>query len=463
MSIRKKRTWLSDPDKTETSDYQQQITQSMQTNLDQDQLTNCMRCGFCLPACPTYRETGLEAASPRGRIALMKAVNDGLMSPDESFHEQIDLCLGCRACETACPAGVTYGRLLEQTRSSMAKHQPKSRYKKWLRNALLKKCFPYPHRLRVFSYLLSIYQNFGIQKIARVFKFTSILPEQIRQMERIMPRVDPRGSQKQMGEIIRPNGKKIGRVGMFRGCMMDVMFTETNKNTIRILTTLGYEVIFPDTQTCCGALHSHAGEEHLAKELARRNIHSFKEAQVDWIVSNAGGCGAQLVEYAHLLNDDTEFAEDARWLSERIKDVSQLVMEQMDLLSLWHPKSKRISYQDSCHLCNGMKVTGEPRRILQSISGAEYVELFEADRCCGSAGIYNLTHPEMSMNILDEKMEHVRATQADTIITSNPGCLLQMKLGIERAGLQKQMRAVHIVDFIMEALEPEHSEHSPMT
>jgi glycolate oxidase iron-sulfur subunit len=232
---------------------------------------------------------------------------------------------------------------------------------------------------------------------------------------------------------------------------MDVLFTETNCNTARLLVKAGYEVVIPDAQRCCGALHAHAGEVETAKRLARDNIRAFRDAKVDWIVSNAGGCGAMLVEYAHHFKGDVRMEEDARWFSGRVRDISQLVADVIDELPL-KPLERRVTYQDSCHLRNGMSVT-EPRNLLRRMPGVTYVELFESDRCCGSAGIYNLTQPEMSKQILDEKMTHVQNTEADILVTSNPGCLLQMKWGILRAGLEHRMRAVHLVDLLMEAVE----------
>lgn len=449
------RKWVTLPDDSKIPEFEKDLTSMMKLTLDSDQLTNCMRCGFCLPACPTYRETGLEAASPRGRIALMKAVQDGLMSPDEAFRDQMDLCLGCRACEPACPAGVTYGRLLEQTRASITEHKPKSLIEKTLRRVLLKELIPSPKKLRNSMRLVSFYQKSGLQKVARTLKLTAVFPEHMSQMEKILPKIDTKGSYAQTGFSIKPKGKPIARVGMFRGCIMDVMFTETNISTVHLLVAAGYEVVFPDSQNCCGAMHAHTGEEKIAQDLARQNIRVFREAEVDYIVSNAGGCGAQLIEYPHMLKEDIEYSEDAKWFQQCVKDVSELVIERMDQLPLKLKKPVRISYQDSCHLRNGMKVTLEPRKILRSIPNADYVELFEADRCCGSAGTYSLVQPEMSMQILDHKMEHVQQTKADVLVTSNPGCLLQMKLGIERAGLSEQMRAVHLIDFLMEALDLE--------
>ena len=429
------------------------MQRQFQLKLNEDELTNCMRCGFCLPACPTYRETGWEAASPRGRIALMKGVYDGMIEPEQSIVDQLDLCLGCRACETACPADVQYGQLLEQARDAIEDYNQHSWYIRFLRNLFFKQLFPDPKRTRLLGALLTFYEKSGLQWLTRKTGVMKLFPQHMRDMEAILPSADARGVRHYTGERVPAESAKArGKVGLFRGCIMDVMFTETNRNTVRLLSAAGYDVIIPDTQTCCGALQAHSGEADTTRELAKRNIRAFKETGVDVIISNAGGCGALLLEYGRLLKDDPEWQDDAKWFSDRLKDVSEIVWEAADDLPLG-PLPVRMTYQDSCHLRNGMKAGEAPRKLLQAIPNAEYVELFESDRCCGSAGIYNLTQPDMSMQLLDEKMAHVRHTHADILATANPGCLLQMKLGIHQAGLEDQMRAVHVVDVLVDALD----------
>ncbi|QKG83757.1 (Fe-S)-binding protein [Kroppenstedtia pulmonis] len=429
-----------------------QVEQDWKLTLDSDELTNCMRCGFCLPACPTYRETGLEAASPRGRIALMKSVSDGWMTPDASFDEQMNLCLGCRACEPACPAGVRFGHLLEQARSGLARHAPQSRWERLLRRIFFRGLFPHPNRLRLMGALLALYQRSGLKWFAHKTGLAQrLMPESLHQMDAVLPQATSKGVHQRLGTVIPPQGKCKGRVGLFRGCIMDVMFADTNQHTAQLLSAAGYEVIIPEQQVCCGALQAHGGETETSRSLARQNIRVFQKEKVDWIVSNAGGCGAQLVEYAHLLKDDPTFQHDARWFTDRVKDISQLIAMGNPLPLGEIPK--RVTFQDSCHLRNGMGCSEEPRTLLHSIPGIQFVDLFESERCCGSAGIYNVTQPEMSMSILDEKMEHVEETQADILVTSNPGCLLQMKLGIRRAGLEDRMEALHLVDLLNRSVE----------
>ncbi|WNR45713.1 (Fe-S)-binding protein [Paenibacillus roseipurpureus] len=436
------------------------LAERLKLTLNYDELSNCIRCGFCQPSCPTFKETGIEAASPRGRLALMKAVVDDLMVPDEAFREQMDLCLGCRACEPVCPADVKYGQLLEQTRDAIEKHTEHRWWVKPIRNAVFKQLFPNQKRMRLLGSALRIYQRFGIQGLVQKSGFMKLLPDTMSQMERILPEASAKGVIEQLGTYVPASGgrKPIATVGMFRGCIMDVLFTETNINTVKLLSEAGFDVVIPEAQNCCGALHAHSGELDQARELAKKNVDAFRTAGVDYIISNAGGCGALLVEYGHLLHDDPEYAEAALNFAENVKDVSQMLMEKGNIPQFAVKENGSghervaVTYQDSCHLRNVMKAGNAPRDLMNRIEGARLVELQGADRCCGSAGIYNLVQPQMSMDILDHKMEHVKQTQAHYLLTSNPGCLLQMKLGIEREQMSEQMKAVHIVDFLYENL-----------
>ncbi|MBD0382667.1 (Fe-S)-binding protein [Paenibacillus sedimenti] len=436
------------------------LAERLKLTLNYDELSNCIRCGFCQPSCPTFKETGLEAASPRGRIALMKAVVDDLMVPDSSFQKQMDLCLGCRACEPVCPADVKYGQLLEQTRDAIEKHTDHRWWIKPIRNLAFQQLFPNQKRMRLLGSALRLFQRSGIQRLVRKSGMMNLFPETMSQMERILPEASSKGVIEQLGTYVPAAGnrKPIATVGMFRGCIMDVLFTETNMNTVKLLSEAGFDVIIPPTQNCCGALHAHSGELDQAKDLAKKNIDAFQASGVDYIISNAGGCGALLVEYGHLLHDDPEYADAALKFAGNVKDVSQMLMEKgsipefsIDKAAASHGQVS-ITYQDSCHLRNVMKAGNAPRDLMNRIEGAKLVELRGADRCCGSAGIYNLVQPEMSMDILDHKMEHVKETHAHYLLTSNPGCLLQMKLGIEREQMSGQMKAVHIVDFLYEHL-----------
>lgn len=450
------------------------LAQRMKLTLDEEQLTNCMRCGFCQMACPTFLETGLEAASPRGRIALMKAVVDGIMEPDESFQSQMDLCLGCRACEPACPSDVKYGQLIEQTREAIVKEKKFSVPVKLVRKTFLQGIFPHKGRLKFMGKSLKFYQKSGLQKFARSSGAMKMFPEHLRQLEKVVPTVTGDGLTdlwKKAGFPLRTEktssgsdlliipavGEKVSRVGMFRGCIMDVMFAETNVNTVRLLRQAGFEVALPDSQVCCGALHAHASEMEDARDLAGQNLIAFKEAGVDYIVSNAGGCGALLKEYDHLMKDAADAGQqaDARQFAGQLKDISELLQDIGRPLIPLEDKSDetapvKVTYQDSCHLRNVMRVQGQPRELIHQMQGVSLCELQGSEVCCGSAGIYNMTQPQMSMDLLDYKMDHVKDTRAEVVITSNPGCLLQMKWGIERAGVQDHVEAVHLVDFLTE-------------
>ena len=424
------------------------LKEALREKLDYEELANCMRCGFCQPACPTFRETGYEAASPRGRIALMKAVADGVMEPDQDFVDQMNLCLGCRACEPVCPAGVPYGQLIEQTREAIEQEADHPWPVRVLRKLAFTHLFPHQKRLYRLGGLLGFYQRSGVQTAVRKLGLMKVLPAHMREMEAIMPEASSAALPDVLGAVEIPaTGERKMRVGMFHGCIMDVLFQETNVNTVRLLADAGYEVVIAPGQVCCGALHAHSGEREEARKLAKQNIAAFQQAGVDLIISNAGGCGAMLQEYDHLLHDDPQWQEQAKWFAERVRDVSEVLAGSVQPQT-WEELPRRVTYQSSCHLRNGMKVTTQPVSLLQSIPKATYVPLREGDRCCGSAGIYNLVQPEMAGSILDEKMGHVAATQADILVTSNPGCLLQMKAGIRKAGLEGRMEAVHLVDLL---------------
>ncbi|NYV67963.1 (Fe-S)-binding protein [Bacillus sp. Gen3] len=430
------------------------IQQGFMDRMDEDELLNCMRCGFCLPSCPTYIESGFqELQSPRGRIALMKAVKDGLLEPDEDVERSLSLCLGCRACEPVCPSGVKYGHLLEEARDIIQQNKKQKASVKTVRNAVFEGLFPHQNRMRTVTSLLGIYQRSGLQKVTRKIGFMKLFPESLATMEKVLPKVPKRKEMNNRPEFLPAEQKRLKRVAFFAGCLMDTMFLKTNNGTLKLLQKAGCEIVIPKTQGCCGALHGHSGEKAKAIEMAKLNIEAFEHTNADYIITNAGGCGAFLIDYDHLLMNDPEWYPRAKAFKEKLKDITQILVE-LDFhkhVSL-HLPNQCITYQDSCHLRNVMKTAEAPRLLLQSIDGVQYYEMKDADRCCGSAGIYNIVESEMSMKILDSKMKNVIETNTTTIVTANPGCLLQMKLGIEREGLSDKMRAVHIVDILIEAL-----------
>lgn len=433
------------------------LARTLLEKLDYDQLTNCMRCGFCLPACPTFRETGVEPESPRGRIALMKAVADGLMEPDDMFRDQMNHCLGCRACEPVCPADVKYGQLIEQARDAIEDHSVHSPPVRGIRKLFFKGVFPHRNRLKSLGRTLNFYQTSGLRRVARGTGIMRLFPKPLRDMERILPDATAQGVIEQLGTVHPAKGAPIARVALFRGCIMDVMFAGTNVNTVKLLSEAGFEVVIPPEQTCCGALHAHSGELELARNLARINVKVFKELNVDYIVSNAGGCGALLVEYDHLLHGDEDWNEQAAWFASRVVDISRLLVEHGRIPAFAESAATTaepviVTYQDSCHLRNVMRSGSAPRQLINQVANVTFQEMKEADRCCGSAGIYNVTQPEMAGQILEHKMDNVNVTGARYILTSNPGCLLQMKLGVEQHGRGEPIEVKHVVDFLYERL-----------
>ncbi len=432
----------------------ERIKDGFKEKMDYDELMNCTRCGFCLPTCPTYIETGKnEVHSPRGRIALMKGLVDGDIEPTEEVKRSIDLCLGCRACEPVCPSGVKFGHLLEQARDAIYQSNEKSFAVKTARTIVFKNLFPYQNRMINLTGLLGFYQRSGIQRISRSTGIMKVLPQTMRTMEKVLPAVPKKRELKKRRRYFASHQKTKKKVAFFSGCLMDTVFMSTNDATTKLLQHAGCEIVVPETQSCCGALHGHSGERDQAKEMAKKNIKAFEEAEVDYIITNAGGCGAFLVDYAYLLKNDPDWAESAQRFSDKIKDITSVLIElEFDKFPL-QLDEQVITYQDSCHLKNGQKTFMEPRKLLQSIDGVDYVEMTDASRCCGSAGIYNIMESEMSMQILDYKMEQSKKTNAKTIVTANPGCLLQMKLGIEREGLSGEVEAIHIVDLLLRAYE----------
>lgn len=430
------------------------IQQAFKDKMDYDELMNCTRCGFCLPSCPTYIETNQnEVHSPRGRIALMKGLVDGVIEPSDEVKESIDLCLGCRACEPVCPSGVQFGHLLEQARDAIYQTNEQSFLEKTTRSFAFNKLFPHQNRMQRATSLIGFYQRSGLQTIAHKTKAIKLVPKDLRAMEKVLPDVPKRKVMKQRPEQVTAIAPRRKRVAFFSGCLMDTMFLSTNDATIKLLQYAGCDIIIPKTQACCGALHGHSGERESALEMAKRNIAAFENEEVDYIITNAGGCGAFLHDYEYLLREDTAWQQRAADFSRKIKDISSILIDlQFDELDL-QVVDQIVTYQDSCHLKNGQHTFMEPRQLIEAIDGVHYVEMTDASRCCGSAGIYNIVESDMSMQILDYKMTQVKKTAAKTIVTANPGCLLQMKLGIEREGLTDSVQAVHLVDFLLQAYE----------
>ncbi|GAB7389100.1 (Fe-S)-binding protein [Bacillaceae bacterium] len=425
---------------------------------DEDKFSVCVHCGMCLEACPTYQETGLEPHSPRGRIHLIKSVAEGKMELNEAFADPVFQCLDCRACETACPANVQVGTLIEQARGQVRRAMPLSGWKGLVSRFFLRGIFPYPQRLHLLGRLLKFYQKSGLQSLARKTGLLRILPDHLRQMEAILPQAgEP--VLKRFPEVIPAQGETRKKVALLTGCVMDVMFSDINEATIRVLTLSGYEVCLPRGQKCCGALQLHAGDREQAKRLARQNIDAFLAADVDHVIVNAAGCGAALREYGELLHNDPDYKEKAEIFSAKVIDIAKFLHD----YGCRKPKgrlAKRITYHDACHLAHAQGIRFEPRRLLEEIPGIELVELPDADRCCGSAGIYNLTHPEMASRLLERKIEDI-PDAVELVTMGNPGCMLQIALGIHQH--HRREKVVHTVQVLDWAYQQEKEQEDKET
>ncbi|MBO9605947.1 MAG: (Fe-S)-binding protein [Paenibacillaceae bacterium] len=420
----------------------------------------CVQCGYCLPACPTYETMGKETHSPRGRINLVKWAAEGKLTDWRLLADSIDNCLGCRACETACPTGVRYGAIFESAKHALQPKRPQSLVGKIVQRGLFAHVFPRKRVLRTLANATWLYQKSGIGPKLRGSRVWRQTLGSLGAFEPHLPALPSPRERARRPKRRTPQGEAHGKAAFFAGCLMDALFERTNDNSMRLLQATGCEVAPLAGGTCCGALHAHVGDLSLARELAKRNIAAFERmnasasGEIDYIVNNAGGCGAMLVEYGHLLREDPEWAERASAFSSKVRDISQ-VLALGDPLPFRERKPERgteiVTYQRSCHMTNVQKVTSEPVRLLQSIPGVELREMRDKDKCCGSAGIYNLVHYREAMDILDVKMAHVKNTAAVTVVTTNPGCLLQMQMGISREGMDGRMRAVHLADYLAEA------------
>ncbi|MCF8567910.1 (Fe-S)-binding protein [Alicyclobacillus tolerans] len=414
----------------------------------------CVQCGYCLPVCPTYVTMGKETHSPRGRINLIKMVGEGRITDLSILENPLDLCLGCRACETACPTGVEYGAILESARAALNRRRNESETTQMLKRIFLRKVFPSRSAMRMIGHGMWIYQKSGLQKWAHKVGLTDKLPYHLGAFEATLSDPVSPKERTMLPNRVPAKGTRQYTVAFFTGCIMDAMFQRINRLSIQLLAEAGCDVIVVEEQTCCGALHAHAGEVDQSKDLAKRNIAAFEQEPVDFVVNNAGGCGAMLSEYGHLFQNDPEWHDRALKFAAKTKDISQILALcggiPVNRTTQQEAPGERVTYQPSCHMTNVQKVTKEPLDLLKSIPGIDFQPMTEANMCCGSAGIYNIVNYEESMTILDRKMEHAKDTKASVIVTTNPGCLIQMKLGIEREKLEN-VRAVHLIEYLAEA------------
>ncbi len=408
-----------------------------------EDFARCVHCGLCLNDCPTYRLWHFEGDSPRGRIRQMVLVEQGQLSISDSFVGHIDKCLDCRACETSCPSGVEYGKLIEHARARIEQEYKRPFFTRIARHLVFQNLLPFPARIRMAANFLKIYQRSGLQSIARASGILKLLG--LADRERILPAIDSHYFYSQLGKTFSAKGPRRSRVAFFAGCIANVAFSKLNEATIRVLTANGCEVVVPNEQLCCGALAAHAGVRESARQLARINIAAFSSEQFDAVVTNAAGCGSTLKEYDHLFSSDEPELAAAVAFTNKMRDVTEFLVS-LGLIAPSSPLSARVTYQDSCHLLHGQKVREAPRQLLKSIPGLEFVELPYTDICCGSAGIYNVTQTEASMELLTEKMKRAKGTGAQIIVTANPGCLLQLRAGAEIH--QTGQEVLHVVELL---------------
>jgi glycolate oxidase iron-sulfur subunit len=412
-----------------------------------DDYAHCVHCGLCLNHCPTYKLWGLEADSPRGRIRQIILVDQGRLALADSFVKHIDQCLDCRACETACPSGVEYGKLVEAARAQIEQNYRRPFFSRLVRDFVFRGLLPYPRRIAVVARLLYVYQRWGFQSLARATGILGLLG--LADREKLLPPIDREFFFSKLGRTYPAAGHRRARVALFAGCVAQVSFSALHEATIRVLTANGCEVVVPAGQTCCGALAAHAGVRDVARTLARANLAVFFRGDFDAVITNAAGCGSTLKEYEHLFAPGTPDHEVAQAFRKKMRDATEF-LDQLGLSAHLSALPLRVTYQDSCHLLHGQKIREAPRKLLRSIPGLELVEMAMADYCCGSAGSYNVTETSTSLALLAEKMKHARATNAPVIVTANPGCLLQMRAGATIHGTGQEV--VHVMELLDRAL-----------
>jgi glycolate oxidase iron-sulfur subunit len=411
--------------------------------MDYVKLINCMRCGMCLASCPTYRETFLETASPRGRVALVRKLQEGELDQSERLLEYLALCLDCQACASACPCGVNAGELVAEFTCERKEGTELG----FMEDLILRKLVPHPDRLETSMAPIRLYQRSGLQKLVRKLGILKMFPRPLERMEGLLPTLPVRPLRREIEEITPAEGVEHGTVGFFLGCVMSLIFSDASRATIKLLSSLGYKVITPRSQVCCGAPNMLGGDLEGLKEAARTNVEIFGGHPVDFIITDCGGCGAELKKYGHHLEGDGAAAE----FSAKVRDISEvLALHADELRTKLKPLDLNVTYHDPCHLAHCQGIRREPRALLQLIPDVRYVELSEADACCGSAGTYNIAEPEMSDRILKRKLDNIAASGAEVLVTGNPGCLLQLKKGL--AEHLPGVRIMHLTEVLSKSM-----------
>lgn len=428
---------------------------SLGESLEMDRLLDCIHCGLCLSFCPTYSELGNEMDSPRGRIYLMRAAEEGRIAYTPTVRKHIDSCLGCLACETACPSGVQYHSLIEAARTKVEAARENEGGRSRIRNFALRRLLPHTGRLSAVGILLGFYRSSGIQWFLRSSGVLNRLGR-LGELEALSPAVTPRSVIRKVDQGSPEGEPGRASTSLLTGCVMRFAFGHINLATVRALAENGHPVFVPKGQVCCGALHGHSGDRRTARELARKNIDIFTSSEADYVITNSAGCGSMMKEYGELLSGDPEYGEKAERFSAKVRDITEFLVEQ----GFRAPSAPvgtdaqgplPVTYHEACHLAHGQKVRNPPREVLRAIPDVEIRELDESDWCCGSAGTYNLTQPEMAKRLLRRKMGHIAKTGASVVATGNPGCIIQIESGFQRKGVE----VLHPVELLARAYERE--------
>jgi glycolate oxidase iron-sulfur subunit len=409
-----------------------------------DKIDDCVHCGFCLPACPTYQSWGEEMDSPRGRIDLMRGLRDGRIGLTDTTVAHFDRCLGCMACVTACPSGVKYDQLIEETRATIERDHPRKGFDRFQRG-LIFALFPYPRRLRLMAALLLVYAWSGLRWLVRTLGLVRLLPRRLRELEALQPPIGPHTITAQLPPRVAAAEPRRATVGLVAGCVQRVFFPSVNEATLRVLAAEGCEVHVPPDQGCCGALSMHAGREPESLAFARALIARFEGNPFEVILVNAAGCGSHLKDYGRLFAGDPAMAERARAFASKVRDISEYLAE-LPPRAVRHPLPVTIAYHDACHLAHAQRIRSQPRALLASIPGVQLREIEGGDTCCGSAGIYNLVQPESATQIGERKADNVLATGAELIASANPGCTLQIDKVLRSRG--KHLPAAHPIEIL---------------
>jgi len=408
-------------------------------------VNQCVHCGLCLAYCPTFSELGTEMDSPRGRIFLIKSLAEGRIGLTDSTVEHLSLCLDCRACETVCPAGVPYGRLIEAAKAEIERARPGGLARRAFRWANFGLLLGRPRLLAAAATALRVYQAAGLQSLVRRTGLVRLLPGTLPAWEALLPALPRARERAPLSPYTPAEGPRRGRVAMLTGCVQAVAFGAHNRATARVLARNGWDVVAPPEQGCCGALNAHGGDHARAVDMARQTIDVFERADVEAVVVNTSGCGAHMKAYGALLAADPAYAERARRFAASVRDLSEFLAT-APLRGPLAAVPLTVTYHDPCHVVHGQKIRSAPRQLLAQLPGLRVVDLPESDWCCGSAGIYNLTQPDMAARLLRRKVRHVISTGAESVVTANPGCILQIQQGLREAG--SPITVLHLVELL---------------